>query len=169
MNKTHIRKMLSYSRKNEIQLSLERMNDQIEASCLGLNIDHLIQYVDVEKGTPLYQVRETHPTYLMLSGLYFMPLHENSLPTVNKVILDFYKSHFDKFELSMIEIRAILRRLKRRHDYDHIKVYGLERLYANDFHSELYRQAFLIDQMKKIASEINAVIFISWNEFSSEI
>ncbi|PHR49705.1 MAG: hypothetical protein COA32_00820 [Fluviicola sp.] len=167
MNKSYIRKILRHSQKSEMQLLLENIDVQIEKSCLETNIDHLIKYADFEKGKYLFQV--SHQTYFVKSGIYFMSSHDNSLHTVNKVIIDLYKYQTHNFRLSMSELRALIRRLKRKLDYDLIKIHGLECIYVdlNHFDSDLSRQTFIIDQIKRIACEIHAVFFIIKSEFNS--
>jgi len=156
LNKHTIRKTLTYIK-----------NNQAEIIAIEKNIKYKIQDIPTAQFVDLvpYHIGEEAITELnqrryRRGGLYshFSPTFDIDEVTHIKVDLLAFKEQ--NISISIFELRAFLRRLKQKYNYEIVFIQGLDLVGLGDYESkdEAFKDALFLDQLKTIRDELFVVM-----------
>lgn len=161
IKRRYLRKILKNEQKSEVKYALKQIELDIFEPLQEMDVKHLVSLVSVIKGTKTFS--EVNQKRFRRSKLYCYSNSINQLSEVNHVILNLSTFYEKNISLSIFEMRALFRLLKRKFDCEVIRISDLNLIHFGDFSSspKLFRDTLLIYQLKEIAQEIHAVMIVS--------
>lgn len=160
IKRRYLRKVLENEQKSEVKYALEQIELDIFEPLQEMDVKHLVPLVSVIKGSKTFS--EVDQKRFRKSKLYCYSNSINQLSEVNHVILNLSTFKEKNISLSIFEMRALFRLLKRKFDCEVIRISDLNHIHFRDFNAypKLFRDTLLIHQLKEIAQEIHAVMIV---------
>lgn len=158
LNKHTIRKNLNYIKNNQAELlAIEKdIENKIQDIPTAQFVDLVPFHIGEKALTELNQKRYRR------GGIYshFSPTFD--IDEVTHIKFDLHTFKEQNISLSIFQLRAFLRRLKQKHNYEIVFIKGLELVGLGEYENKdkAFKDALFMDQLKTIRDELFIVMVI---------
>src|SRR5690554_5052625 len=161
LDKHTIRKNLTYSKNNQAEfIAIEK---DIEYKIQDISTAQFVDLIPVHSGEKA--LTELHQKRYKRGGIYnnFSPTFDIDEVTHIKVDLHAFKEQ--NISLSIFELRAFLRRLKQKYNYEIAFIKGLDLVGLGEYEGKdkAFKDTLFLDQLKTIKDELFVVMVVGEN------